>query len=625
MPQIVSSEGAYGSATKATVNVATPPALVVAPSDGEGNILGTGATPILARIQDGASANVLTVSAFHSGDNQQPGGLAYGLLTGGVAQLLNTSGNLDRQRATGGDVITNVGVATGTQQLAWPATCGPITSGAITASANTAIAAASNNVSLPQPTINVLSTTGFPASGTAAIATNAGIQLVNYTSTTATTLTGCTGGTGLMSTGSSVSQVQTLTLTNVSGTIRGVAWTVSPGQSLVVDTNLASQDAMVILNVNTGPKTVQVVPVKAHSASASATAFFFDQARSAMIADGATGQGLAAGATYLFNGTLNAGAGGWEGERSALGEGDGCSGAGTAVAAEYEWQSGGPILASGLSSGLGYDRARNLPGKGLATATITSTTAGNTSVTFASAAATNLVLPGAPLVLTGSGTTEVVYPTATWSPGSAAVVPLQSPVVNTGQTTATYDTYAPMGPGLNGFTAFGIGIEEECLYDPVSNRYYVERSATGDNVNAQNVVLEAPGLINGSGNVDRMRANVDTTALITATGATTTQTGTDQLNVNARGLIVVLNMTNAGTGSVTLSIQGKDAASATYYTLLAGVAVTTNSTNVYTVYPGGPATANVAANSPLPRTWRVLVTANNVNATTYTVGASVIV
>lgn len=123
---------------------------------------------------------------------------------------------------------------------------------------------------------------------------------------------------------------------------------------------------------------------------------------------------------------------------------------------------------------------------------------------------------------------------------------------------------------------------------------------------------------------DRARGNVDTAALINAAAATTTQTGADLINQNARGVKVVLNMATIGTGSVTLTIQGKDAASGQYYTLLAGVAVVVNSVNVYEVYPGIPAVANVAASAALPRTWRVLVTANNANATTYTVGASVI-
>lgn len=134
-----------------------------------------------------------------------------------------------------------------------------------------------------------------------------------------------------------------------------------------------------------------------------------------------------------------------------------------------------------------------------------------------------------------------------------------------------------------------------------------------------------PYLWNGF-SVEPQRSNTDTnTALINAAAVTTSQTGADQINTNGRGLIVVLNMATVGTGSVTLTIQGKDVVSGQYYTLLAGAAVTTNSVNVYTVYPGAPATANVSANSPLPRTWRVITTANNANATTYTVGASVIV
>lgn len=124
----------------------------------------------------------------------------------------------------------------------------------------------------------------------------------------------------------------------------------------------------------------------------------------------------------------------------------------------------------------------------------------------------------------------------------------------------------------------------------------------------------------GEGNLG---GNQDVT-LLTASAATTTQQSSDQVNVNARGVKVVLDVTAAGTGSVSLTIQGKDPASGKYYTLLAGAAVTTVSTNVYTVFPGATSAANVAANDLLPHTWRVQVTANNANPTSYTVGASTI-
>jgi len=117
------------------------------------------------------------------------------------------------------------------------------------------------------------------------------------------------------------------------------------------------------------------------------------------------------------------------------------------------------------------------------------------------------------------------------------------------------------------------------------------------------------------------RAGADSTILASA-ARTTTQTSADFTNVDARGVKVVLDMTTVGTGNVTLTIQGKDVASGKYYTLLAGVAVTTNSTNIYTVFPGATITANVSANDTLPHTWRVQVVANNANSAVYSVGAS---
>lgn len=111
-------------------------------------------------------------------------------------------------------------------------------------------------------------------------------------------------------------------------------------------------------------------------------------------------------------------------------------------------------------------------------------------------------------------------------------------------------------------------------------------------------------------------------ALTIAAGSTTTVTGPDMANPAAGGVKVVVVTTVIGTGSITVSIQGKDVASGTYYTILAGAAIVTNTTNVYTVFPGAPVAANVSANDALPYTWRILVTANNANPATFTVGFS---
>lgn len=82
-----------------------------------------------------------------------------------------------------------------------------------TTSIATTIAAGSNGASLPQATINVVSTTTFVAATAAApatitVVTSNGPQTVTYTGTSGgTQFTGCSGGTGTMSTGGAVSQV----------------------------------------------------------------------------------------------------------------------------------------------------------------------------------------------------------------------------------------------------------------------------------------------------------------------------------------------------------------------------------------------------------------------------------
>jgi hypothetical protein len=77
-------------------------------------------------------------------------------------------------------------------------------------SPSTTISAASNGQTLPQATINVVSTATFPVSGTIEVTTSSGAQIVTYTGTTATSFTGCSGGIGTMSTGGAVSLIQTL-------------------------------------------------------------------------------------------------------------------------------------------------------------------------------------------------------------------------------------------------------------------------------------------------------------------------------------------------------------------------------------------------------------------------------
>lgn len=136
--------------------------------------------------------------------------------------------------------------------------------------------------------------------------------------------------------------------------------------------------------------------------------------------------------------------------------------------------------------------------------------------------------------------------------------------------------------------------------------------------------VRAQGVRYNGSTWDRMRGNEEATLLASA-ARTTTQTSADITNYNGMtALIVVLDMTNVGTGDVTVTIEGKDSASGKYYTLLAGTNITSNSTNRYRVGPNLAAATNSVAQDYLPRVFRIVVTANNANSATYSVGYNLI-
>ena len=497
----------------------------------------TNPLPTQGVIKDGATSNLATVAVFHNADNQSPAGLGFGLLTGGVAQLINVAGNLDRQRETGLDNISAVGIASGTQQLASP-----------------------------------FSTT---------VAAN-------------------------ISTGT-----QVVTPAAMTGTSRGAAWSIQIGSILTVANSNGSNSENVVVTSITGTTFTATFVSSKTGPGITVNGYTYNQARDATTADGATGQGFAAGATYLLNPTLNSGNGGWEGERSAAGEMDGGSGAGAALAAEYEMNSGGPVNTSGKASLMQYDRGRNVQGKGLGTATISSgATNGSTNITVTSAAAVNLLQPGSPLyLLTANVVTEVVYVSQTYVPGTASIN-LQNPVVTGGETTVAFDIYAPVGPGLNGFLPTGIEIAEEALWDPVSGRFYIERSATADAMPAANVVTESPALFNGT-TMDREYNNSQGTVLASAAQTATIASGSFT-NFNARGATVYVNITAFSGTSPTVQpvFQGQDPVTSNWFNLVvpaAGLAAA-NGTYVFQLYPGIAVSSTSPVwtyNGVLPRVWRV--------------------
>ena len=120
----------------------------------------------------------------------------------------------------------------------------------------------------------------------------------------------------------------------------------------------------------------------------------------------------------------------------------------------------------------------------------------------------------------------------------------------------------------------------------------------------------------------------DTGALLTYTAAAVGTNGTDQTNSNARGIKLVIDITAlTGVGpTLTVTLQGKDAASGKYFNILVSAALAAVATTVLEVYPGIANAANVTQGVSLPRTWRVIaVIAGTTPAVTATVGASLIV
>lgn len=205
-------------------------------------------------------------------------------------------------------------------------------------------------------------------------------------------------------------------------------------------------------------------------------------------------------------------------ERDAKGELDGADGTGTAVAAEYEYNGGSP-------GGGFFDRARNVQGKGLGSSTLNGAViATATSIVLAAVVG---LQPGQQLFFntnaSGAATpvAEIAYVAINYVPGQLTV-PLQSPLVgaHANGDTVRWEVFAAAGPGLNGFYATGVGIEEEALWDPVSGQFFLERAATQDGVSPQNVVLETPGLWNGT-TVDRGRSQSNANTTTSQAGALT--------------------------------------------------------------------------------------------------------
>lgn len=143
---------------------------------------------------------------------------------------------------------------------------------------------------------------------------------------------------------------------------------------------------------------------------------------------------------------------------------------------------------------------------------------------------------------------------------------------------------------------------------------------SGGNLDAINTAISA---------LNTKNANSDNVTVLSVASGTTTQTSTDQANVNFRGAYIIVNVTTLTGTSPTLTpkIQGKDPVSGQYFSLLlATAAISAAGTFVYLIYPNAAAGAQGVTQSSgfsLPAHWNIAMTAGGtVTNEAYTVSAS---
>lgn len=128
---------------------------------------------------------------------------------------------------------------------------------------------------------------------------------------------------------------------------------------------------------------------------------------------------------------------------------------------------------------------------------------------------------------------------------------------------------------------------------------------------------------------DRQRNNTEGTLLASA-ARTATADAPNQVNYNARGVVVYVNVTVAGTGGLTTIIKGIDPVSGQTVQLnTAAVQITGIGIYAVALYPGASAapTGTVATGqvvnrvaTELPRTWKVTIIPADASSWTYSVG-----
>jgi hypothetical protein len=115
--------------------------------------------------------------------------------------------------------------------------------------------------------------------------------------------------------------------------------------------------------------------------------------------------------------------------------------------------------------------------------------------------------------------------------------------------------------------------------------------------------------------------NSDLGPVLSLNGLTTSQYSSDEQNYSAHALKCSVNITSI-TGTLTVTIYGKDGASGSYYSMLASPALNSTGLTVLTIGPGLTAASNSVDNDYLPPLWRVGAVAGGSGTVTGTIGCA---
>lgn len=121
-------------------------------------------------------------------------------------------------------------------------------------------------------------------------------------------------------------------------------------------------------------------------------------------------------------------------------------------------------------------------------------------------------------------------------------------------------------------------------------------------------------------------APVASVALLASEPRTEDTNSDDQINEHGQGLLLYINISDVGSGTITPQIQLKDSVSGNYRTIWAATtALATNGLHVYALSPGAGALSYTEfAPLLLGRTWRLRVLAVNANVCIYSASADTV-